>query len=383
MATVPYSTGDTITTDQTNEVYEALQGNTTGSSPNRLLNTLAVVTTLTDSTAAETELIIDNSTADGDPIISFQLSATNVFTMGVDDGDSDKFKIGTTAIGTSTRMTIDSSGNIGIGTTNPTNALSVEATVSNDFLAEFKQGDSTAGQSFGINIQAGTNSSDYPLRIANQAGTEYMRVGGDGNVGIGETSPLGNLHIKSADASATVSSNADELVVEGSGHSGISILSGSSSSGLIYFADSGSVNIGQISYAHGSNAMSFGTNSSVWMAISSAGVVNLAQLGASLDVQTDGSKNLITSSDKRLKNDLGELKSGLKEILKLKPKYFSWKNDKENKKTLGFMAQDVNPIIPEAAPHDKENDSWGFNTRAVVAHLVKAVQELNNKIEAL
>ncbi|MEK9147801.1 MAG: tail fiber domain-containing protein, partial [Patescibacteria group bacterium] len=44
---------------------------------------------------------------------------TKTFTMGVDDGDGDKFKIGTTAIDTNTRLTIDSSGNIGIGTTAP------------------------------------------------------------------------------------------------------------------------------------------------------------------------------------------------------------------------------------------------------------------------
>jgi len=34
--------------------------------------------------------------------------------MGVDDGDSDKFKIGTTAIGSSTALTLDSSGNMAV-----------------------------------------------------------------------------------------------------------------------------------------------------------------------------------------------------------------------------------------------------------------------------
>jgi hypothetical protein len=45
---------------------------------------------------------ISNSATDGDPVLSFELSGTAQFTMGVDDGDSDKFKIGTTAIGTDT-----------------------------------------------------------------------------------------------------------------------------------------------------------------------------------------------------------------------------------------------------------------------------------------
>ena len=51
-----------------------------------------------------TGLIINNTATDGDPFLAFALSGTQTFTMGVDDGDSDKFKIGTTAIGTSTAL---------------------------------------------------------------------------------------------------------------------------------------------------------------------------------------------------------------------------------------------------------------------------------------
>ena len=61
-----------------------------------------------------TGLIINNTAGDGDPFLAFALSGTQTFTMGVDDGDSDKFKIGTTAIGTSTAFSMDSSGNVAI-----------------------------------------------------------------------------------------------------------------------------------------------------------------------------------------------------------------------------------------------------------------------------
>ncbi len=57
-----------------------------------------------------TGLIIDNTATDGDPFLQFALSGTGLFTMGVDDGDSDLFKIGTTAIGTSTALTLTSAG---------------------------------------------------------------------------------------------------------------------------------------------------------------------------------------------------------------------------------------------------------------------------------
>jgi len=61
------------------------------------------------SNQALTEVRIDNTATDGDPILAWQLGGTSQFTMGVDDGDSDLFKLGTTAIGTSTFLTISTS----------------------------------------------------------------------------------------------------------------------------------------------------------------------------------------------------------------------------------------------------------------------------------
>ena len=59
---------------------------------------------------ATTALWIDNTATDGDPILSFGLSGTAIFTMGVDDGDGDAFKIGTTAIATNTAFEIPAVG---------------------------------------------------------------------------------------------------------------------------------------------------------------------------------------------------------------------------------------------------------------------------------
>ncbi len=74
--------------------------------------THAADTSLTLGGAGSTTgLLINNTATDGDPFLAFALSGTQTFTMGVDDGDGDSFKIGTTAIGTNTRLTIDSSGN--------------------------------------------------------------------------------------------------------------------------------------------------------------------------------------------------------------------------------------------------------------------------------
>jgi hypothetical protein len=106
-----------------------------------------------------------------------------------------------------------------------------------------------------------------------EGGAEAMRINSSGNVGIGETVPLGKLHVKTADSGASVNAVVDELVLEGSGRSGMTILSGSSSIGAIAFGDSGSNTIASINYDHSDNNLNFYTNGSERMRIDNSGAV--------------------------------------------------------------------------------------------------------------
>ena len=89
--------------------------------------------------------------------------------------------------------------------------------------------------------------------------SESMRIDNDGKVGIGEDTPLcttSGIHVKSADSGVgSVWANADEVVVEGSGESGITILSGNSSGttshGALIFGSQNSNEAGGIRYRHG------------------------------------------------------------------------------------------------------------------------------------
>jgi len=81
------------------------------------------------------------------------------------------------------------------------------------------------------------------------------------------------LHIKSADSGASVDGSADELVIEGSANTGISILSGASNSGSIYFGDSGLNYDGYIAYSQANRNFSFGTAGGAKLSISSTGVI--------------------------------------------------------------------------------------------------------------
>jgi hypothetical protein len=99
------------------------------------------------SSAVDTDFLIEcgntqarmsiNNTSTGDSQINFQLGNTSRFTMGVDNSDSDKFKIsGGAALGSSDRIVVDSTGNVGIATTSPGAKLDVDGNFKlSDFTA--------------------------------------------------------------------------------------------------------------------------------------------------------------------------------------------------------------------------------------------------------
>jgi len=94
-------------------------------------------------------------------------------------------------------------------------------------------------------------------------------------VGVSETSPLGKLHVKTADTSvSSVSAQGNLLVLEDS-ENGLSILSSAAGAGYILFGDSADNDVAGIIYDHSSNAMIFNTNAAERLRITSAGNVGI------------------------------------------------------------------------------------------------------------
>lgn len=95
-------------------------------------------------------------------------------------------------------------------------------------------------------------------------------------------------------------------------------------------------------------------------------------------------------SDARLKNVKGVYGKGLAEILQLKPIRYNYKNtDKKtfeqkvlDKEAYGFLAQDVQPLFPEAVGTDADG-YLNFDIHPILIASVNAFKELNTKYEEL
>ena len=203
------------------------------------------------------------------------------FLLFGDSGSNDAGKIGYDHDGdagfyfnvaSTTRMVIDSSGNVGIGTSSPSSILNLKSATGASSVLTIDTTDAGDGNSDSIIAlrEAGTlkwymgndGSDSDSFKISNTGFASNTRVTltSAGNVGIGESVPLGRLHVKTADSSGTVVASADEFVIEGSAHTGMTILAGTSHSATIAFGDSGDNDIGQIGYDHGGNSLFFTAN---------------------------------------------------------------------------------------------------------------------------
>jgi hypothetical protein len=87
----------------------------------------------------------------------------------------------------------------------------------------------------------------------------------------------GQFHVHTASAgSVQAHADANEAVLENSAASGLSILSGSSSDGNIFFGDAADNDVGKIAYSHSANSLAFTTNGATALTLSSAQAATFA-----------------------------------------------------------------------------------------------------------
>jgi hypothetical protein len=176
-------------------------------------------------------------------------------------------------------MRIDSSGQVGIGTTSPNGLLHVNGTInigsqtqnstSTAVLENRVTSDpaSTARAAITLGTTAGTSSSDsYIAFTTNQYGVsraERMRIDSSGNVGIGTSSP------------SSYFSEARQLVIAySSGSTGATIVASTAGNSNLFFADGTTgdeLYRGFVQYGHGNDSLRLGTAATERMRIDSSG----------------------------------------------------------------------------------------------------------------
>jgi len=398
------------------------------------------------TTSPSSQLHINNSAA---ATIRLQSSSNTCFVEGNNSyldlhGGSQAIRM---VAGSAEALRIDSSGNVGIGTSSPATKLNVSGsnevfriTGTNSYGA-VTDGTVTAylGAVTGgdAGAFAGTNSNHYyALRTNN---TERLRIDSSGNVGIGTASPATKLSVvasansginvtngtmtgiffNSSDTSIAIGStsnhpvafltnNAERLRIDASGF----LMAGATSQeGAVTFKFN-APNQDLLKIRNTSSTDAFGVT--ILMDATTANTQSMIRCFANTSTLvfniagngnvTNTNNSYAAISDIKLKENIEDAASQWSDIKTLNVRKFSFKNDESHSRFLGLIAQEVEQISPnlveeykdyeqvdvvgENGETKKENRPTGTTTKSVKYSIlymkaVKALQEAMERIEAL
>jgi len=254
-------------------------------------------------------------------------------------------------------MTLDASGNLGVGTTSPSARVHVVGGSAGNLNApavyiqnnRFLTFQNSAGSAWGMGIYADSSDNGWIGAVNNltfntgSGATERARIDSSGNLLVGTTSALGTA--------ARLAILFDEQAAIGATLRSSNATTGGS---FMYFQNSAGANAGSISHT-GSTSVAYNT-----------------------------------SSDYRLKEITGPVTGAKQFIMALQPKQGTWKAD--GSKFVGFLAHEFQEVSPTSVSGTKDAvdangnpvyQSMQASTSEVMANLISLVQEQQAIIESL
>ena len=300
--------------------------------------------------------------------------------------------------GTTTNLYVsENNGNVGIGTTSPTEKLEVDGYARVTALGINAAPDSylsslnarlaiggnividTASPLLYLRANGGTTISDIKyqnsLKLTNGSGSTHLTISNGGYVGIGITNNTTiPLHVEKIGTAASIIK-----------------VTGSSAQIEIETATAGDATLYMRPNSTGNQAAAFKMTAGTiynwrWQDDASTPVVfmkldqNPGTLTVKGDVVAYGSP-----SDKKLKENIKPIESALDKVTKLQGVTFDWKESDsilDIKEDIGFIAQDVQKVVPELVRENKDG-MLSMRHQGIAPILLEAIKELKAEIDLL
>lgn len=296
-----------------------------------LINGTTPTLTIGDAGAEDTKIVFDGNAQD--------------FYIGLDDS-ADDLVIGTgSTVGTNPLVAIENGGNVGIGTTSPSQLLHVhggkiQVTRSSDANEFGFIEQDASGNAMGVFTNGGA------IRFgANGTSTEHMRLDSSGQLIVGQTASTSATKF-TVNAGANHGQIIDNV---GGSYAAITVKSDSSNN---FFP--------------------------LYMVTASAGVKGYILTNSS------GTEFNTSGSDERLKENIVDWNESVLDSFKsIKPKTFNFKDDENKTNVKGYIAQNEVDKFPEAYPINPRDDMHYFNPTGMTVYLMKAIQEQQTIIDDL
>ena len=281
-------------------------------------------------------------------------------------------------------ITVDDTGDAGLGTQNPLARLDVVADTASSGNNTARFSAPTIGP-YTSHIHYGTQGNWY-IRSADPEGAVIMQDTG-GSVGVGTATPVNPLHVESSRAYPvyahhTTSNGFPASALygvcdssNGRGVEGVASASDGVAVGVLGSSNSG-VGSGVRGVAHSAG----GTNYGVYGSSNSSAGYDFYAAGAGM--------NYGSSSSVRWKKHIQSIQEPLEKVARLRGVYFDWDNAHGGHHDIGMIAEEVGAVLPEIV-HYEENgvDASGMDYSKISPLLVEAVkalrQEKNDEIAEL